>query len=361
MKLSTYFIDFLHNIRLTSNQASFFVSGHKTLRDRLEKDEILANIILTTFLQGSYSRYTAIRPKGDERSDVDLNVVTKLDTEEYTPDAALKLFKPFLDEHYENKYEIRNRSIRISLKNVDLDIVVTSTPSESEKGLMEKIDALSDFGIEKSEDNITGVDFIFKSNFLETFAMKKDLHEWKTEPLYMADRELEEWKSTHPLEQIKWTIEKNNNSNGHYVNVVKALKWWRKVNNPNEPPKSYPLEHFIGNCCPDNITSVAEGITRTLKNMASIEDKPCLYDHGVGDHDVFERITTNQYEKFQSEVCKASIIAREALNSSNNRESALKWKELFGSKFPDPPKENENNGFTNRTVKTSNVPGGKFA
>ena len=45
-------------------------------------DEDLKDIIVTTFLQGSYRRSTAVRPKQGKRSDVDIVVVTKLDKEE---------------------------------------------------------------------------------------------------------------------------------------------------------------------------------------------------------------------------------------------------------------------------------------
>ena len=78
--------------------------------------------------------------------------------------------------------------------------------------------------------------------------------------MLIPDREAEKWDKTHPLEQIRWTVEKNKNCNTHYINVVKALKWWRKTQYPDmKHPKSYPLEHFIGDCCPDDIKSVEDG------------------------------------------------------------------------------------------------------
>ena len=69
---------------------------------------------------------------------------------------------------------------------------------------------------------------------------------WQQEPLLIPSRDLRTWIPTHPLEQIRWTIEKNDRTNGHYVNVVKALKWWRKHKPDGEYPKGYPLEHLIG-------------------------------------------------------------------------------------------------------------------
>lgn len=65
MQISTYFTDFLTDIRLTSNQINDLIKGHETLRNRLNNDETLSELIVSTFLQGSYRRATAVRPKGD--------------------------------------------------------------------------------------------------------------------------------------------------------------------------------------------------------------------------------------------------------------------------------------------------------
>lgn len=103
-KMVTYFNDFLKNIRLTDNQVNELKSAHTTLRNRLMANEDLKDIIVTTFLQGSYRRSTAVRPKQGKRSDVDIVVVTKLDKEEVTPEEALDVFKPFLEKYYDGKY-----------------------------------------------------------------------------------------------------------------------------------------------------------------------------------------------------------------------------------------------------------------
>lgn len=81
--LSTYFRDFLKEIRPTTNQRDEMRTGHLTLRDRLAADEELKPICVTDFLQGSYRRSTAIRPAGESRSDVDIVVVTNLKREDY--------------------------------------------------------------------------------------------------------------------------------------------------------------------------------------------------------------------------------------------------------------------------------------
>lgn len=365
MELPSYFKDFLSEIRLTSNQVNDMVTGHSTLRKRLKKDDELSKIMIRMFLQGSYGRFTAVRPKGKNKSDVDLVVVTKLDKGEYSPKQALELFVPFLEEHYEGKYRIQKRSLRISLSYVELDIVVTIAPSESEEGILQQMESLFKLSPQKM---IMGLENpIVESNFEKAFALKDDSAEWKKVPLCLPDQEADKWIETHPLEQIRWTIKKNSSTNGHYINVVKALKWWRKEKYPEAGhPKSYPLEHFIGECCPDGIKSVAKGVASTLKKMAEYETKPVLQDRGVPDHDVFGRLSEEEYEEFHNHVSDAAILANEALNSDDKNESIAKWKELFGNKFPDPPQNNKdsgnkNGGFTTRTEKTANIPGRRFA
>ncbi|MGP8025075.1 MAG: SMODS domain-containing nucleotidyltransferase [Methanobacterium sp.] len=359
MKLPSYFGDFLSEIRLSPDLTDELKTGHKTLRELLEKDNVLSDILVTTFLQGSYRRSTIIRPKNEaDKLDVDIIVVTDLDKDKYKPDDAFKLFIPFLEEHYPD-YIIQGRSIGISLDRINIDLVITTAPSEAEKNLIQKMDGLSDLSIDMFNEH---PDLVVKSAIQEIFAIKQDSPQWTMEPLYIPDREANDWKPTHPLEQIRWTFEKNKNTNGHYVNVVKALKWWRKENYPDfDQPKSYPFEHFIGECCRDGVESVAEGVTVTLEKIKlDYKTKPVLEDHGVPDHDVFGRLSEDEYNRFYSQVCIAADVANEAFESKDPNESAIKWKELFGDAFPDPPQEKESSGYSRRSEKSRHS-GGRYA
>lgn len=364
----SYFKDFLSNIRLSENQVNDLKTGHTTLRKRLEEDEVLSNIIVSTFLQGSYRRSTAVKPKNGNKSDVDIIVVTKLDSEEYTPEEALNIFVPFLDKYYKDKYRLQGRSIGISLSYVDLDIVPTSAPSKSEIGILQDRAIISEYTIEEFQQNLLtkSLDNILVESTYNIFCKSDSELQWKSDPLLIPDREAEKWDKTHPLEQIRWTIEKNKNCNTHYINVVKALKWWRKIQCPDiKHPKSYPFEHFIGDCCPDSITSVAEGIVLTLENIVSrYPIKPFLADRGVPEHDVFARITNVEYADFYDTVCGAAKIAREAFDCEELYDSVCKWRELFGPEFPsapEPTKSNSSTGFSTRTEKSIAIPEGRFA
>lgn len=129
------------------------------------------------------------------------------------------------------------------------------------------------------------------------------------------------------------------------MNVVKAIKWWRKRNPAGDYPKGYPLEHLVGAMCPDGIQSVAEGIVHAFENIrdqfspfVAANTVPVLPDHGVPDNNVFKRITAVQFATFWRLVDQAARDARRALDAATTTESATRWRELLGPEFPEPPK-----------------------
>lgn len=381
MELPSYFSDFLAEIRPTQNHRSDLRTGHKTLTDRLYKDEELAPIIVSTFLQGSYRRATAIRPRGGKRADVDIVVVTKLREEDYTPQEAMDLFVPFLDRHYKDRWEFQGRSMGIGLSYVDLDLVITSAPSEVEAKMLKSASVTAEDTPEDAFDWRLVASYVPVAErslpgATARLAMARKEAEWQLSPLRIPDRDADEWDDTHPLEQIRWTWAKNAVCNGHYVNVVKALKWWRRVNYTTPKyPKGYPVEHLIGQCCPDGITSVAQGVTLTLeaiaanyRSYAQAEQAPVLPDHGVSAHNVLHRVSGEEFAEFHAQVCEGAGIARRALDAATVRESAEEWRKLFGDKFPEAPAESGNggndatksHGYTPRREPTV-VGGGRYA
>lgn len=207
MQLPTAFREFLQEIRPTPAQRDDYKRGHKLLRERLLADPDLKPIIVAVFIQGSYRRATAIRPSEGQRSDVDLVVVTNLDSAKVEPAAALTRFKPFLRTYYDKKWRTNERSLGIELSYVDLDLVVTSAPAHI-------ADLRGEVGEEDLED--------------PTPPSVAEATAWKQEPLLIPDRQWERWDPTHPLVQLAVTRQKNAACNGHFVNVVKAIKWWKR-------------------------------------------------------------------------------------------------------------------------------------
>lgn len=337
MELPNDFATFLTRIRLTDTQSTDMKNAHTTIRNRLNNDKDLSSRIVDTFIQGSYRRHTAIRPKNDERSDVDVVVVTNLSQTYYSATEAQKLFYDFAERYYSGKWRKQGRSIGIELSTTDIDLVITSAPSKEVQEsirLITKALSISDSNYAYSDESSTLDEY--QRNIDSTTA------KWKDEPLYIPNIDNNTWDPTHPLKQIEWTIKKNKSTNKHYINVVKALKWWRRINpNLSDPPKGYPLEHLIGYCCPDGITSVAQGITLTLETIVAkfghypdLNLVPNLPDHGVATHNVLARVTAENFKIFIAQIKKAATLARAAYDASTSEVSSGKWRELLGTKFP---------------------------
>lgn len=375
----SYFNDFLSRIRLTESQEKDCQTGHTTLRERLLNDEELKDIIVATFLQGSYKRATAVRPFEDKKkSDVDVIVVTKLDRNEVTPQQALDMFKPFLEKHYKGKYKAQGRSWGIELSYVELDLVPTSAPSEAQSQLIKSASVQTEQTLEEARDWRLSLSWRPNRPLGAMAMMEKAADEqWRKEPLWIPDREVKIWDKTHPLAQIVATQAKNANCNGHYVNVVKCLKWWRTTQRPNPKyPKSYPLEHLCWVNCSDGIQSVAFGVVSSLEYIrdryqtdAMNKRTPRVSDHGVPEHNVLGRVTGDDFAAFHENVTDAADLARRAYDEEDLRESVILWRELFGDRFPEPPPKRDDDGgdspdkpggYTPRK-ESSIVGGGRFA
>lgn len=356
MSISSYFNTFLSNIRLTPAQRKNLIDGHTTLRAKLSEDTKLKIVIVTTFLQGSYRRATALKDKNGKRADVDVIVVTNFDRHKVTPNQALEYFREFLDTHYPEQYEFQGRSISIKLPDVDMDLVITSAPSEVNQKML-GMESVTDTRSLEELGNDWRMTYDWtapEKRFMWTSLMLESLRksqEWKAESLYIPDRETKNWEETNPLEQIRWTRDKNKTTNSHYVNVVKALKWWRMGKLTNRKyPKGYPIEHMIGDCCPNDIKSVAEGVVKTLESILEIyswnrltEKTPELRDRGVISHNVWKRVSNSDFVNFYDHITNAAATARLAFDSEKVSDQIKYWSELFGDEFPSISEEDARN------------------
>ncbi|MGY6566108.1 MAG: SMODS domain-containing nucleotidyltransferase [Halomonadaceae bacterium] len=350
MELRPQFEAFLRNIRPSERNKEEWKRGSNTLRARLLADPDLSPIITNTFLQGSVRRSTAVRPTGGKRSDVDVVIVTTIDYTIEKPTDAMARFEPFLERHYKKKWTQQDRSFGIEMSYVDLDLVITALPNEPKaRAILESLyrsqAVETDQSLEERSDWVLNKSWSPSQTNNVLALLAGDSAEWKNDPLMLPDRPIKEWGPTHPLAQIDWAAAKNRRCNGHYINVVRSIKWWRHEHAENLPkyPKGYPLEHMIGYVLPDGITCVAEGI---VKAMEGIRDRfsahvaegrvPFLPDHGVPSHDVLKRLTVDDFVAFYEEVGKAAELARRALDEVDKDTSGELWQKLLGSCFPLP-------------------------
>lgn len=383
MELNPQFREFLSNIRPTDTQAESWRVGARTLQSRLHDDVELGPQVVGTFLQGSVRRGTAVRPSGDKRPDVDIVVVTRIDARKTSPADAMDKFEPFLERHYSGKWRPQGRSFGIEMSYVDMDLVITALPQgEAGSALLERL--YKSAAVLSTDTLDESTDWRLNERWRPQDALSKALgqvnesamddapaSEWKPHPLFLPDRNVGHWGRTHPLAQIQWTAEKNRRCNSHYINVVRALKWWRLQHADSMPryPKGYPLEHMVGVVVPDGILTMAEGVVAALEGIrdtwaayAQAHTKPKLPDHGVPEHDVLSRLTTDDFLSFHAKASDAANIARRAFAEQDAQESAKLWRTLFGDRFPVPsPRGGDRKGFSNPAAAAAPATSGRFA
>ena len=335
MELNDQLKELVSEISPSDAQQRELRDAHIRLRERLMGDDDLKPLIVGTFLQGSYRRHTAIRPGSGDKPDVDVVVVTRLARQQYTPEQAMDVLRPFLNRYYQGKWKKKGRSIGIEMGKVKLDAVLTSAPSEAvERSLIQAMQREDDYG-----DILEAGD------------------EWRNEPLWIPDREAKNWQRTHPREQIRWTQEKNSKTNGYYIHVVRLVKWWWQTQHPEQThPRSYPLEHIVGDCCPDGVTSLAQAFTETMERIARYQSAVSSPDRGVPEQNVLKRITVAEGSRLQQMAAQAAAVARQACNSRDEGESANLWRGIFGSRYPVRKRQG---GFTTRT-QPGQVKDGRF-
>ncbi|WP_010657910.1 SMODS domain-containing nucleotidyltransferase [Brucella anthropi] len=367
MELKPQFREFLTSIRPTDRQKEDWRTGSNTLRSRLASDADLAPQIVATFLQGSVRRSTAIRPHGDKRPDVDVVVVTNINPSETSPGQAMNRFIPFLKKFYADKWKPQGRSFGIELSHVDIDLVITALPPDPQSrstmedlyrsqavNTLDTLDEQPEWRL--NQRWIPRDPYSLNPSFSDSQIEDAPASEWRPNPLLLPDRDIGSWGRTHPLAQIQWTAAKNRACSGLYVDIVRAIKWWRQTNIDSLPkyPKGYPLEHMIGHNLADGVTSVASGVVQVFEQIvehwqpfAASGSVPVLSDHGVPEHDVLKRLSADDFRAFHGAVRNAAAIARDALESDGPQECANLWRRLFGNRFPLPgPNGGDRTGFT---------------
>lgn len=333
MDLPGCFNDLLARIRPPQDLLDECVKAHTELRDVLMSDPELKETVVTAFLQGSYRRSTLIRPLKGSKVDVDVVFVTNLQPRVLSPAQVQEIFCRVLDKYpqYCGNYHRQGRSIGLSHGRVNLDLVVTAAPSEALRALV-----LSD-----------SIGSTFSVEGYPQWALGRELQPagqgWKHEPLLIPDRDANRWEQTDPIAQIVWTHDKNRRTGGHFVNVVKAVKWWWAQHSSGKQglPKGYLVERLVGLHCPDGIASVAEGFTVALERIRDAYDvdarkgqTPFVPDVGIPANNVFRRVRPEAFREFHTAVGQCAERARSAYDDPNADSSALAWTSIFGTLFP---------------------------
>jgi len=288
LELAADFKALLSSIQPGDQDVTDAKAAHEEVREQLRNDSEFKDAHKDTFLSGSYARHTAI----NDINDVDVICVIDIDRSITEPEVVLAWTQSILGKYYkETKRQGRSVGAQAA-KGVWLDIVPAS-PIAADDG-----------------------------------------------PLCIPDREARQWVQTHPKGQIQAATDKNKNTNGYYVHIVKLMKFWRdRLPTESCRLKSYILESMIhGNIgSPTShavgIVNALEGMERTYGAYRDANIMPTITDPGYASVSEAKHWQSKDFNDFMSQVKSAATTGRKALNSSDESESRRLWRQVFGSTF----------------------------
>lgn len=291
MELESYFNGLLQNIEPSPTAVECAQNAHKKLRTILENDEDIAEANPDTFLTGSYARHTAI----NDIKDVDIILLIEIDKDidGSTPSNVIGWIHQILQKYYKHTRE-QGRSVKVTTDSgFDLDIVSATLVSLSDG------------------------------------------------PVWIPDREAQEWVKTHPKGQIAFGIAKNKATNGYYKKLVKIMKHWKdRISNKIARPNSYIIETLVAESLISIPQSYGQGVVDILESIYTkyspnlITGKvPVISDPGYPSVNVAKRWEFGEFSAFMQEAKSAWSTASAALNERDINKSVKLWRVLFGEKF----------------------------
>lgn len=289
MELDSYFRGLLGNIEPSSAAVKKAKKAHEDLRAFLENDEEISKANPDTYLSGSYARDTAL----NSIKDVDVILQIDLDHSATAPDVVVAWLQEALQKHYE-QVRAQGRSVQVTTgTGFDLD-VVPSVPFSRRDG-----------------------------------------------PVWIPDRDAQQWVATHPKGQIAFGVEKNSLTDGRYKPLVKIFKYWRdRLPTETARAKSYILESLVAEGLLSPPQSYGGGVVDIFNSIYSsyfpylnLNTVPKISDPGYPSVNVAKRWKLNEFSAFIREVDSALKISIAALNSKDKDQSVKLWRKLFGEKF----------------------------
>jgi len=305
MDLTSYFAKCLSNIQPSSERVTAVSNAHTTLRDHLQNDAKLKWPIETSRLAGSYGRDTATDPIKD--ADIILGLQHKkvsADAKEPNPVEVLSDLKSAIQLFYD-EVEVRDqrRSIRVKVEGASSDETV----------YLDVVPAVTPDGIDKV--------------------------------LWVPDRDKSKWIKSNPIGYVEYAGDRNSETDGRYVKLVKALKWWASLHVGSEvAPKSFLLEVMtnahvdtIASNLPRAFAGTVSGLVKWLSPYADRGELPIVSDPTLKSNDLAQtcRWSLDKLRTLVQALSKAQDLADRALRESDEENSIRLWRELFGDAYPE--------------------------
>ncbi|GGB53131.1 SMODS domain-containing nucleotidyltransferase [Fictibacillus barbaricus] len=295
MKLNDHFKKFVGTISLNTTRVSRIESAVSSWDTKFITDEVIKDIYIDYYTQGSYSTNTGVRPKGEDEFDVDVVLVLDID-EDSDPKDVLHSIKDRIKSYsgFEDKVKAKSRCVRIEYAGeFHVDVVPAL-----EYGSIIKIPSKQDG----------------------------------------------EWKKTNPAGFTAWCNGINKESDQYFSKVVKILKHWRDENvGKDSAPKSILLTTLVGHAFVKK-ASIAETLVETLKEIISDiesyiawlvedDDVPQISNPSLAEENLARNWSKKKASRFLNKLRTLKDNCVDALEDDDKESSIKKWQDIFGKEY----------------------------
>ncbi len=274
---------FISSLELTEGQRDDVSRQHTMVREELSRR--LAGCE-TSFLSGSYSRNTAIRPLHD----VDIFTVMgrASSTPPETPDAALKRVRQALHEAWSNKVPPR-------LQQHSVHLAFTTSPIQ--------------------------------------FDVVPAYQHPQQELFLIPEGNTGRWIRTNPRIHKDLSTDANERAGKKFKPLIKAVKYWNRQHG-SSPLRSFHLEVMGYEAFPQAPMGYLEGLHTLFAFMASRVDRPAPDPAGLGGI-VDARMTPGQRTAARNAFQGAARTVKLALSErdSSPEQAHLRLRTLFGEAY----------------------------
>ncbi|MHA1987875.1 MAG: SMODS domain-containing nucleotidyltransferase [Promethearchaeota archaeon] len=297
--VSQAFDEFRQKLEPSKSEFEKIIRRHKYIREKFS-NKIKNDGRKHSFLSGSYSRNTLIRPIND------VDIVILFDIDEYwdqfknNPSELLYFTKKKLEETYPDK--------KIIVQSHSIGIIFEEPPN---------VDIIPGF-INNYENEIYIIPNYDLNNFIKTSPSKH-----------------KEIMSNH-----------NQKLESKFIHVIKMMKCWRNKTREESLRryglelkfKSFHLEIFLKNLLKKTTSNYARDIYQVFSKAAEFMDYGCNDPAGLSGK-LDDYLSQNQILKFKevfNDTCEEIKILLKLEMEGKTQEAIKGWRDIFGEPFPKP-------------------------
>jgi hypothetical protein len=152
-------------------------------------------------------------------------------------------------------------------------------------------------------------------------------------PRCLPDENLDDWTLEHPRGQLQAAIDRNAETDGFYIRLIRVMKFWNAGVESNRL-SSYHVEAIAHQAIMEKLSWPEAVVAWFDRAYDVLAPGVFLPDPGNPTRDVLERLDADKRAKRRGRVERDRDLARKAAEIDDLDEALRAWAKVFGPSFP---------------------------